>query len=210
MAAFAVAPLVLFFYKRFLNNFNYTYGLLTALSLSICCAYEPRGAYVLCFVLFLYAVYRYLNSSLLSTNPIKIIWLFSIPAVVFTLLNFYWAFSLAGVHDATGHILQRGLWGDIYYDITRAFTLFHPWWTGKEIAIFSIQPIPFYFWLIPLFATFGFILNRKNKEVVFYAIIALLGILLTKQSGPPFTHFCIQSEFINPAISTEYLSAIRK
>jgi len=43
-----------------------------------------------------------------------------------------------------------------------------------------------YFWLIPIFAFAGLWVGRKNKDVVFFGVMALIGILLSKQVDDPF------------------------
>jgi hypothetical protein len=51
-----------------------------------------------------------------------------------------------------------------------------------------VQPIPIYFWIIPFLAILSLYFNRKNAVIVFFALISMIGIFLTKQSDIPFTH----------------------
>jgi hypothetical protein len=50
---------------------------------------------------------------------------------------------------------------------------------------FEAQKIPLFFWMIPLAAFLGFWLNKKKAIIIFYALIALVGIFLSKQSDAP-------------------------
>jgi hypothetical protein len=103
------------------------------------------------------------------------------------LLNTYWLLPLGKTGALSSNaIFNRSLFGDEFLNINYAVTLFHPFWTGSKTAIFVVQNIPAYFWLIPIFAFLGLMLNKRNKVILFFGLIALLGIFLTKQVGHPF------------------------
>ncbi|WP_412732156.1 hypothetical protein [Minisyncoccus archaeiphilus] len=96
------------------------------------------------------------------------------------------------------NVLHRSLFGNSFYDITRSLVLFHPFWTGTKIDWFVVQSIPFYFWLIPCIAFLGFVLNRNNRNILFFAILSLVGIFLSKQVGAPFSgaYFWLYDNFL--------------
>jgi hypothetical protein len=92
--------------------------------------------------------------------------IFFIILIVIGLLNLYWICGLFNTGNLINNdILSRSLFGNNFWTIFHAISLHHPWWTGNYPTTFINQPIPFYFWLIPLFAFLGFMLNKKNKYV---------------------------------------------
>jgi len=191
MGAFCFAPLVILMYIETLNILTIPRALITGLLLSLEFAYEPRAAYVTVWILFFYAVYFlfFVQRKLTIRSFLKIGIIAFIPVIVLGLLNLYWVIGLANTSsNGIGIILGRSLFGDEFYNILYSLTLFHPFWTGKEIASFHPQPIPPYFWIIPLFAILGLFLNRKNKYVLFFGFISLLGIFFSKQVAQPFVN----------------------
>lgn len=103
------------------------------------------------------------------------------------LLNLPWLLSLGSQGLlASNSIVNRGLFGSRYFDLASSVTLFHRYWTGSAIAYFTRQPIPPYFLLVPLAAAFGLVVARRNRKVLLFALIAAIGILLTKQTAGPF------------------------
>src|SRR5208282_6834153 len=83
---------------------------------------------------------------------------------------------------------SNSLFGSQYSNISEALTLFAPFWSNSSGQTnFVPQPIPIYLWLLPILAVLGLLLNRRNKIVVFFAIVGVVGILLTKQVAEPFT-----------------------
>lgn len=101
--------------------------------------------------------------------------------------NLRWLIPLGrgGALTSNG-ITTRGLFGDSFYDLARSIALFHPFWTGSTPAIFQVQPIPFYFWIVPLGALGAVLVSRRDPLVVLFAAVALVGVMLCKQSGRPF------------------------
>jgi hypothetical protein len=118
---------------------------------------------------------------------IKISFLVFLSIIIVFLLNAYWLLAFGKTGTLTvNSFFSRELFGNEFLNINYAFTLFHPFWTGKRTTEFIIQPIPFTFWLIPLVAFIGLFLQRKKKNILFFGMVALVGIFLTKQVGQPF------------------------
>ena len=185
-AAFAFFPLVFFFFINYLEYSSPARAIIFLLSTSVMAAYETRAFYVAALGMGLYfLIYIYINfrsAYSIFSNLKKIILLGSI----FILINLYWLIGLLKVGSLTSNsILDRGLFGNQYFNIFYSLTLHHPWWSGTTLRAFYDQPIPLYFWLIPFFAALGLILNRSITTICF-GVIALVGILLSKQVGPPF------------------------
>lgn len=72
---------------------------------------------------------------------------------ILLLLNAFWilpSFFTGSLAD--NDILGRSLFGNEFLDITKTLTLFHPFWIHGNIDWFITQPIPLYFWAIPMLA----------------------------------------------------------
>jgi len=189
MAAFGFMPLIFYFFKKTLETREFKWSFITTIALTISTTYEPRAAYITVWVLVFYFFYTvvFINRIRYRKFLIKTFFTAFLPMFLTILLNFYWIFSLARIGTLTNNgLFSRNLFGNEFMNINESITLFHPFWTGFKPTVFVVQPIPLYFWLIPLFAFFGFFLNRKNIYVSFFGFVCLLGILLTKQVGVPF------------------------
>lgn len=184
------ALLSLYFCIKALESRKIIHGLLAALSLFVAGLYDFRVAYIGAFCIFLYFIYSLLilYKARLSKVIFKYFLLFSSVFITFGLLNIFWILPMIKMGSLTDNsVLSRGLFGNEFLNINYALTLFHPFWTGGETTWFSVQPIMIYFWLIPLTAFFGLFLNKGNKNVLFFGLISLVGIFLTKQVGQPFS-----------------------
>lgn len=186
--SFALGPVVILFFIKALEEKKYYFAVLAGIFSFIASFYEFRAFCIILLILFLYFLYY---SFVIEKPSLKQIFknclLAFAPIFLALMLNFYWLFGLTRTGIlADNEILNRGLFGNSYMNIPRALTLFHPFWTGGKIDVFVVQKIPFYFWLIPILAFLGAYLNKKNKQIIFFTIIALIGILLTKQAALPF------------------------
>ncbi len=114
------------------------------------------------------------------------------PLAVFTaitiLLQVSWlTVTLAsGGSSSSDAVLHRSLFGSEYWDLASALTLHHPFWTGFTTSWFISNAVPLVFWLIPIGVCAALIIERKNTYVIFFAVVAVAGILLSKQTSEPF------------------------
>jgi len=190
MTSYSFAPLILLSYKKTLEEKSTLFTFLTGILLFISSAYEPRAFFIIIMTLFLYFVFHlFVFSKLIVSKKIIKTFIFGgLPIFIVFLLNFYWILGLSKTDTLISNkIFERGLFGNEFLNILHAITLSHPYWTGSKTAVFELQSIPIYFWIIPLLSFAGFLLNRKNKYIFYFALIAILGILLTKQVGRPFS-----------------------
>jgi len=181
---------VIFSFYNFLKYFDskkLLYLLISALLLFIAGVYDFRIVYIGVFVFLLYIAYDlYFQKKMLSIAKIRQIILLLIPISLFVLLNFHWLVPVLMQGSLTQNsILNREIFGSEFLNILYAITLQHPFWTGGIPAWFSVEPILIYFWAFPVFAFLGLWLNRRNKLIVFFGIVAMVGIFLTKQEGQP-------------------------
>jgi hypothetical protein len=188
-AAGAWAIITLYLFIEALDKKNIIYALLAGVALFITTAFDLRATYIIVIVLTLYYFYLFiLSSKSIVTFLLNTIRYAVIPVIIFLLLSIYWILPLINASSlGSNQVLSRPLFGNEFLNILYAITVYHPFWTGSRSAIFENQLIQLHFWLIPFFAFLGFILNRKNKLVIFFGFLALLGILLTKQVGAPFS-----------------------
>jgi hypothetical protein len=175
-------------------------AIVTGLILFVTSFLDLRVAYMTVILLFFYALYytfviNFSSNFRKNLRPVSFVF---IPIVIVMLLNFYWAIGLlSGTSVLSSGILERGLFGNNFWSLKEAITLFHPFWNSGQPIWFIVQGIPFYFWAIPIIAFFGLWLNRKSPRVLFFGFVSLLGIFLTKQVDAPsggvyywlFVHF---------------------
>ncbi|NTV31413.1 YfhO family protein [candidate division WWE3 bacterium] len=183
LAAYSIAPLFLRFFISLFDNPTFLKIILTALIAGILSFYDFRVLYILFGVCFIY----YLFNISFAKNKIKITIYSAFTLVIVGLYHIYWILGLANQGSITENaIFSRGLFGSSFMDIEQSLTLFHPFWTGGLPADFIVQPIPLYLFLVPIIAFTSFMLFPKNKNVLFWVVISLVGIFLTKQESIPF------------------------
>ncbi len=161
---------------------------ITALLLFVVGATDLRSLYVISMILCLYALYHQLFiERKIKENFFKnILRCFSVFFILF-LLNIFWILPAITIQNLTsGAVFYSELFGGEFYNIQNAISFFYPFWTGKETAWLQLQEIPLSFWLFPLVAFSGLLVGRRNKKIVFFGLIALFGIFLSKQESQPF------------------------
>lgn len=188
VTAYAFLPLILHytisFFEDRANVRNVT--LVNTLFL-VCAVYDIRIAYLsfLCFcILLLYKV------SFQGLNHLRgAFLLFGTVSATILVSNLFWIIpSLFSANSLQSNpILNRPVFGGQFLNILYPLAFFHPYWTPKEIAIFTTQKIPIIFYGIPVLSIMGLCLNRKDKYILFFLILLIIGVILTKQYNPPFS-----------------------
>jgi hypothetical protein len=187
--AYALVPLVYVAFKKTIEAPSAKNVTVTALVFCVCSAYEPRIFYIVLWVLAGYTAYYFIAypQTARFSSAAKIAAAAAAPVVLYILANMYWILGLTKASSLTGNVLlSKSLFGSGYWSLREALTLFYPWWDGGQPVAFIVHPIPAYMWAIPIAAGLGFIVQRKSKQVTFFAAVTLLGILLSKQSDYPF------------------------
>jgi hypothetical protein len=107
--------------------------------------------------------------------------------VLITLLNAFWLLiQIATSTFISNSITARGMVFSGFFDITKTFSVMHPFWTGNEIIWFTENSVPPHFMIIPIISLAA--LSIKNTKInLFFGILALIGVFLSKQSSYPFT-----------------------
>ncbi len=183
-AGFSLFAFVRLAYDAFLRMRKWYLLVVTIILFSLCLWYEPRAGYIMACMLAFYTVFWRAKQQSISrkTRMLLLGWW-----VILVLLNL-WRYlplshSLGTITD--NHLFNRGLFGNQYFDLLYAFTLHHPRRDGVINKAFINQPIPWYFWFVPLAARWGFFVQRKHPTMQFFALLALLGVFLSKQVAPP-------------------------
>ena len=190
-ASFSMFPVLFYFLIIFIENPSFSLGSLFSIFISVSFAYEPRSAYVMGFGMIIYLASYFISRKELSDTLYQIKWLL-LPLLLTILINIYWIISLIKTSSFTNNILfSRGLFGNNYWTLLHSIAFHFPWWTYFGITVFQDQPIPIIFFLLPILAVTGLSLNKNNPKIVPFAVVALVGILLSKQSDQPFINLYI-------------------
>lgn len=187
---YSLLPLLFLFFLKALEENVFFRWMQFTLLFWLMSVYEVRIVYVISFVLLLYLLMFHIFELKRYARNIFI------SSVTFLLLSTFWLLPtvFSGLASDVGATANRGLFGGGLFSIEQAFTLFDSSWTGGYPDMnFRPQPIPIYFWIVPLFIFFTFVfllILEKNghlkKKIIFFSVVSLVGIFLTKQSGQPF------------------------
>lgn len=189
--SFAFGTFTLLSFISMLEQPRLSKSIVTGLLLFITGFYDLRSAYILVGVLSLYLFYYvYFDFKNITKRKYSFVLIGTLPFLLFGLLNVYWLLPILKVKALTSNtIVGRQIFGTEFYYLQSSLTTFFPFWTGKEPAWFTTQNVKWYFWIYPLFAFVGLLLNNKNKNIIFFGILGLLGIFLSKQGDIPFPNF---------------------
>jgi hypothetical protein len=182
---YALVPLIFYLFIRAFEKNKLVNWLPFTLVYWVSICYEIRMTYIVTFIIFLYFLFFYIPN-------IKNYWKNILLSSLFIIgLNLFWLLPtiFGGFSENISAVANRGLFGNFLFDIKHAFALSDsPWTGGLPDRNFIKQPIIWYLWFVPIIAFSNFLLNRNNKykkETIFFVIISLIGIFLTKQSDSP-------------------------
>lgn len=188
LVAVSLLPTILYFLFDYYDSEKLYTLVFASFLLTIMSAYEFRIFYLATMLIVGLFAFRLYTSKWNLGTVFKLMLAGSIVFSIPFISNFYWMFGLSFSKSISSNVFfDRGLFGDAYLNIEKSFTLSHPFWNGESLVPFSVQNTPPLHWILPLFAFFGLYLGRKQSRVLFFGIIALVGVFLTKQSGTPFT-----------------------
>ncbi len=182
----ALAPLLLYFFIKAVKNNKLRSWLVFIFFYWVGSCYEIRMIYIATFLFIGYFIFFKIK------DWRRYIFNFFITGVVFLSLSSFFLIPLlvGGFHDNINAVASRSLFGNSHYSLLRSFSLSHFEWNGSNPIAFQDQPIMWYFWVAPLVAFTVFLYPQKKrkykKEVLFFGIVSLIGIFLTKQVDAPF------------------------
>lgn len=191
--AFIFAVLALYFYIKYLENNFYILAILTTLFLFITGFYDLRALYIITGILILYLFYFIFFIPGKGKSPfLRQFLIYILPFILLTPLTFYWILpTVMGGSFISNENFGRLISYSEFYKLTHAITLHFPFWTGIVPRWDTFINIPWYFWLFPVMAIMGLIINRKRPVVLFFGLVSAIGILLTKQIDVPFDNLYI-------------------
>jgi len=184
---YSLTPLILLLFIKVLENNTIKDWILLSLLYCIGICYEVRIMYIVTGILFFYFTLFYFCE-------IKKYWrniFFTLFIII--LLNLFWIFPvfLGGGNREIVLFANRGLFGNNLSDILHSFTISTWNWTGGALNNqFIKQPISLQFWVLPIMLFISLFFKRTffHKKILFFWFLIIIGIMLTKQSGQPFTH----------------------
>lgn len=195
--AYSIAPFVL---GKFINlidssgtfSKNFKLTVIAGLILAIEVMFDPRIAYAtFVMILFYFVLNFYLDKKAFFYNKFKrTAYILIVPIIIALILNSFWIISLVQgkiLIQAEGFKSLSGFKFLSFADFSHAFSLLHPNWPENVFGkIYFLQPE---FLILPLLAFSSFVFIErvgKEKKIIFFGFIALLGVFLSKGSNDPF------------------------
>jgi hypothetical protein len=185
--AVAFFPAVFAIFHQAVTENTWFKRLLAAVFLVILSVFDPRVTYLALIAVFIYYLFLLLvspeNRKNLLTNYAKI-FLTVIP--VFLGLLAYWWLPLVltrdlGLPPGFGTLAQTKELS--FATMANTITAFQPFY--PENIFGKVSFTPFYFFLLPIFVFSTLILRSKDKLVLFFSFLALVGIFLAKGANEP-------------------------
>ena len=183
---YSVTPLFFYFIDQLYNKNTLARWLSFSLFYTILIGYEIRLTLILTVMAIAYIVVNKYTKMLKSVN-------FLVFGFLTILLNIYWilpvVFSNTG--EAIAKTANRGLFGNPLFSKWNAITTSESAWTGGyPDNFFDPQDIKPYLYIIPLIVGALICITIWQKKItrlfVFFTLLSLVGIVLTKQSDTPF------------------------
>uniref|UniRef100_UPI00404782A9 hypothetical protein n=1 Tax=Flavobacterium sp. TaxID=239 RepID=UPI00404782A9 len=186
--AMTLTPLLLLTYFIALEKESFLYAVLSSILIFVIGFYDFRFLYLVVWILFFYTILHFLVFKVKENRISKNILLMFAPLIILPiLLNLYWLPSLFQPNFGEG-MLNRDLFGTSFVDLTKSIFLFEYLWNGSEMVAFVVHPIPILSLPIPFLAILGVYYTKgRNKYVLYFTLISLLGIFLTKMDHEPFS-----------------------
>ncbi|GIW61557.1 MAG: hypothetical protein KatS3mg089_0409 [Patescibacteria group bacterium] len=183
---FVLSIFALIFFIKIIEEKKVIYSAVFLINLFWVGVYDLRSLYIILAVIIFYLIYLlvFINNYAIKKKTI-LLPVLSLFLLIF--LNLYWVLPILSISALTSNEnLGRLISFSDFYRLQHAITLHFPFWTNSIPKWEKFIPIPWYFWLYPVFAILGLVVNKKNLNIIFFAILAVIGILLTKQLHIPF------------------------
>jgi hypothetical protein len=183
---YSITPLIFYFFVKALEKNRRLDWLVFTIIYWISICYEIRIAYIITLLLVFYFIFFCIRGWR------KFIGNVAMSCFLLLGLSMFWILPTVcgGFSQSISTIANRGLFGNMLFDLRNAFTLSESAWTGGMLNYqFVKQPVLWYLWFVPLII-FSLLLmrpgsNKEKKEILFFAILSLLGVFFTKQSDGP-------------------------
>ena len=149
--------------------------------------FDIRFVYILGILLFTSFLYRFIFLNRKEWGRSAIEWVKSglMVGAIFSALNAYWVLPL--IKFPISSTVFSSLTKNSSLDFTQlknSISLLQPHW--YENVFGKIPPFRKEFLLIPILTFLAPILKRKDKQVWFWTVVAIISVFLTKGANPPF------------------------
>ena len=201
--AYSIAPLVFARFLMIFQNSKFTRfakaparrevqkSLLAGLVLAAQVMFDPRIAYLsMIAVMAYYLINKFQISPIRQTQGkfqiVSMLYTFVIPIGIAVLLHSYWIFPLLVTRTLQvpeGFISVSGFAFFSFADFSHSLSMLHPNWPENIFGkVYFLKPE---FLIFPIIA-FSALLFTKNRTILFFSSLALLGSFLAKGANPPF------------------------
>jgi len=190
----AIAPLILLYYIKFINEKNIYHVYICLFYILISIAFDVRFVYLIYLILLLYTFYYYILKYIHQKNfkdifkfeDIKNLLIFLIFSF---LINLYWILVLFTESSSITEVMSRSLWGSNLVSLTQSIFINHSIWNASKLIPFHHNPLSITSLIIPfIFIAALLVFNKKNYLIIFFIITSFFGIFLTKMNHPPFAN----------------------
>jgi hypothetical protein len=186
---FVLSLFALLFFIKIIEEKKLIYSAVFLITLFWVGVYDLRSLYIILGVIIFYLIYFWIFVNKFAIKRKNILLPF-LSLLIFIFLNFYWLLPILSISALTSNEnLGRLISFSEFYKLQYAITLHFPFWTNNIPKWETFIPIPWYFWIYPTLAILGLVINKKNLNIIFFGILAAIGILLTKQLHIPFDNF---------------------
>lgn len=184
--SYAFSPLTLYcFLIILINNLNFKnnkrFFLISILSSSIQIMFDPRLFVLVMFVVFIHFIY---SGKFYRLSYLKNILLITIASIS---LNLFWIIpSFFGSKNIYNEVISINSINFLSFaKLSDAISLLQPNWPENIFGkVYFMRPE---FILLPIIAFISlFFINKKESSILFFTLIALIGVFLSKGSNQPF------------------------
>lgn len=183
----AFFPAVFAIFHQAVRENTWFRTVLAAVFLAILSVFDPRVTYLALISIFLYYLFLFVVFSGKRKNLlINYSKIFATVVTVFLGLMAYWWLPLVitrdlGLPAGFGSVSQTKELS--FATMANTLTSFQPFW--PENIFGKLSPTPFYFFLLPVLAFSVILFRPKNKLILFFSFLALVGIFLAKGANEP-------------------------
>lgn len=184
--AYSIFPLA---YLGFFSIYRWKGVVAATLALVLIQLYEPRIFFIalglmsgLSFITIIERVWLDRKITWILVKPL-------IPLLLSVLFGSFWILPVI-LSESTGsnELFSRGLFGEGYITLLNSLTAYHPFWSEEGLKAFIANPIPLSSFTFPFTVLLFFLgVKKKTPRDLYFVLTLLVGYLLVKQSGVPFS-----------------------
>ncbi|MDO8621210.1 MAG: hypothetical protein Q7R31_02925 [Candidatus Levybacteria bacterium] len=183
--AYSIAPFVFLTFTKSIDNPTFRKSLFSSLVLGLQMLFDPRLVYITFIAIFIYWLFNIKNMK-------QVIFAFVLPFLIGFMLHSYWIVPLILTRSSSiqaGFTSLLGLRFFSFSDFSHSLSFLHPNWPENIFGkVYFLKPE---FLLLPILAFSSLLFikketKEKKKNILFFAILGLLGAFLAKGASDPF------------------------